>query len=122
MAAPVIWRVLAVMSFILVVWFGLRPEPIPDVTANTDKWSHFIAFGFCSLAMFFALSEWPVGFTAIVMVTFGFGIEVLQKLFLPHRTFDLKDVAMDAAGILLALVCYSVLKFISHEGKKPIAH
>ena len=41
---------------------------------------------------------------SLVMITWGFFIEVIQKNFVPGRSFEWLDVMADAVGVLLALL------------------
>jgi len=67
---------------------------------------HF--FGFGIFAILLAWGHYKKKSSSLLMragmlsVCFGFIIEVYQK-FLPHRDFSLVDIAVDCAGIVLAL-------------------
>lgn len=70
---------------------------------------HF--FGFGILAVLLAWGYYKKKSSSLLMraglisLCFGFVIEVYQK-FLPYRDFSLGDVAVDCAGIVLALVVF----------------
>lgn len=107
-----IGQVVALLALGLLFWFGLRPEPIPNFIAHSDKWSHLIGFAAVSLALFVALPNWPKGFTVIVMLACGLLVELGQELFLPRRMFDVEDLLVNAAGIGIALLVFGLLSTI----------
>lgn len=76
---------------------------------HIDKWAHIglfaiLIFLFCS-AFNFKLPKklWMILAAAIV---YGFLVEVVQKLWVPNRSFDMYDVLADTAGSILGLVVW----------------
>jgi VanZ family protein len=49
--------------------------------------------------------------TGIVVLLYGVGMEFVQKFFIPNRSFDLGDIAADAAGSALGLL-FSLRRYI----------
>ncbi len=107
------WRLIAALAVVLVLWFGLQPEPAPNLVGNSDKWTHALAFAAVTLAMLGATPDWPRGFTAIVLLVVGVFIECWQAFLLPHRSFDPTDLLMNAIGVAFALLLFWVISSIA---------
>lgn len=86
---------------------------------HIDKWVHvglfaMLIFLVCS-AFNFLLSKrlWMVLVAAIV---YGFLVEVVQKLWVPNRSFDMYDVLADTVGSVLGLFVWLRV----HKKNKPL--
>ena len=70
---------------------------------------HFFSFGILTILLAWGFyknnSSLLLVKAGLVSFCFGFIIEVYQK-FLPHRDFSLVDVAVDTAGIMVALLVF----------------
>lgn len=76
----------------------------------SDYALHFFGFGIMAWLLCYGYHRvkkirWPYFRAGIVSVAYGFFIELVHIL-LPYRAFALVDLAMDAAGVLFALVLY----------------
>ncbi|EXJ10793.1 VanZ family protein [Nitrincola nitratireducens] len=100
---------LFVLCTAVLLWGLLRPESPPDLFDHSDKWMHLIAFLGLALVSRFAfislrgLWVWPLLFLAAP------GLEYLQHLVQPHRTFSWADVAANITGVLIALGLWAVI-------------
>ena len=99
-------RVLAISWFIIMnILFVLPGSALPRsnwlTEIQVDKWVHVglfavLVFLWCSAFEFSASKKgWLIVITA---VAYGFLVEVVQKNWVPNRSFDLYDVLSDTAG------------------------
>lgn len=70
-----------------------------------DKWVHI---GLFAVLLFLWRSSFPDKkqyniVLLIAAVAYGFAVEIIQRDFIPNRSFDLGDVAADTAGTLAGL-------------------
>lgn len=112
MAFTTVSRFVVLAAISVVLWFGLQPEPAANMVANSDKYSHIMAFAILCLAFLFTLPDWPRGFTAIVIFALGLVIELGQAWLLPHRSFEMADLMVNAIGIAIALFLYWLLSIL----------
>lgn len=96
------WFALGVLWIAIVIILSLMPNP-PDPLSfeQSDKLSHFLAYGwlmlwFCQLYSG-AARRWG---WALAFVTLGVGLEFLQSL-TPDRTYEVLDMAANSGGVLL---------------------
>jgi len=104
-------KALAIAWFLIMnVLFFLPGSALPKehwlAEIHIDKWVHVglfvvLIFLFCSAFNFSLLKKaWMILITAII---YGFLVEVVQKFWVPNRSFDLYDVLADTAGSILGL-------------------
>jgi VanZ family protein len=105
---------LTIISAILILIAVLMPgQNVPQVgVPGIDKIIHFSMFGVLTLCFYFEYSrhqkKLPRFFNTVLMIgAFGLLTEVMQ-LFTDSRSFDMRDLAVDLAGILIVS---SVFKF-----------
>ena len=84
-----------------------NPEPLPKLFKHSDKYEHAGAFFVVALAGAFYFKHLKL-FTLywLLWLLLAYGLEYLQGLYLPKRTFDLYDVYANATGVLVALVLW----------------
>lgn len=80
--------------------------------AHSDKWGHFLGFALVGLVFFIALPRWSKVAMAVALVVVGLFMELGQGWFLPRRSFDLADLAVNGFGVLAALVVYWLVVFL----------
>lgn len=106
----IVWFILSSIAFCLPGqalpnedWFGI---------IQLDKWIHlglFLVMVFFWCLPFFhrpaVQSSLPKLFIWIAIGFFGYGVimELIQHFFIPHRSFDVGDIAADAVGCLIGL-------------------
>ena len=84
--------------------FGPPTEIIPPQI--TDVIAHASAFFYLTFACWVVYYRNGNGITPVAwMAAYGIAIEIVQA-FLPDRTFEFKDMAVDAAGIAAAWMVY----------------
>lgn len=84
-----------------------------------DKLVHILLFGTLafSILFYFEASSYlflksvrAKAYALIVCIVYGIAMEYYQKYFVPSRGFEVADMLADAAGSLLALPLFSILK------------
>ena len=109
------WKTLAIVWFVFIsVLFFLPGSALPKEDALDkiyfDKWVH-TAFFF--ILIFLGRYALPVFNTKanrsilLLALTYAFGVELIQKYFIPNRSFDLGDVLADMVGSLVAVVFWT---------------
>lgn len=104
-----LWAV-AVLFFSLApaTWFlGVTPESSWSLLAAVG---HVVEFGLFAVLLCWWGPSWTRGrggifLVALAALAFGLLVELLQ-VFIPYRSFDLRDWAADAAGIAIVLLPY----------------
>ena len=88
---------LAVLGVLL--FAGLRADPVPQTFVNEDKVYHFL--GFAALAFVACMTfSWRHSWLVLIgCLLVGFGIEYGQS-FQPLRTVSMADMAANAIGVL----------------------
>lgn len=94
-------------------------EKVELVNLNvSDKFYHGVCYAIMMFLWSFYFSAWLFKFQfkqkailAIVIVTFGIIIEILQLTLTSHRTFDWWDVVANGIGVLLGLSVFSILQY-----------
>lgn len=92
-------------AFLLTILLGcaLPPARLPRFLLVNDKWLHGIAFFLLALPVLLVSGELgAMLLAALLLALLGIGIEIAQH-FLPGRAFCWRDIAANAAGILLGL-------------------
>ena len=95
------FKLLLLISLMLVTWQALSPLPIEQVQNFHDKLGHLLVF-FLLAAITdhaYATSSFTLKKAGYLMV-YGIGIECIQH-FIPNRSFSFLDMLADAGGLLL---------------------
>jgi VanZ family protein len=88
--------------------FAPNPEIVPP--SISDVLQHISAFVYLTIACWHVYYRDASGRApALWMAAYGIAIEVIQA-FEPTRTFEFKDMGVDALGIGIALMCYSAYR------------
>lgn len=90
----------ALVAFIIIAYLSVKSSNVAFVDDLNDKIKHAMAFFTLAIGL---LHFWRLSWlmTALVLMTFGIGIEISQS-FIPGRTATSSDVAANGAGFLLA--------------------
>lgn len=105
-------RVLALLSLALLLYGGLRTQPVPMYTASFDKWTHLLGFAVVVVSFGLAFSWLNSVLLFLSMTLLGSMIEVAQSAWLPLRTFSWEDLLADVIGILLGLTLLMPLRLL----------
>jgi VanZ family protein len=103
----VINRILFALVLAVVVFAGVLPKPIPQLFSYFDLALHvgaFVVLGALGLLLPYAQKSrlhWIAGFTALLLIGIGIGIELWQGWWLPARQASLLYILADTAGVLV---------------------
>ncbi len=89
---------LAVLAVVL--YTGLRPEPVPQVFDQQDKLHHLLGFAALMFTMRLAFPQWHLARTIVLSLAAATMIELAQGL-LPNRQASLGDMLANTLGVLL---------------------
>ena len=109
---------LMVMNILFVLPGSALPKSNWMTDWHVDKWVHIglfavLIFLWCRA---FEISAGKKLIVIISAIAYGILVEVVQKTWVPNRSFDLYDVAADAAGSLIGLFVWLRVK----EKNKPL--
>ena len=77
--------------------------------------NHFFAFLLLGIISFYSFSN---QLNKIIVYTFSISIILeLSHLYIPNRTFEIKDLFGNIFGIIISFIIYSILKKINFGGK-----
>ena len=105
-----LWRCLAFLVLLVLLWGGFSSDPIPQYTSHFDKYTHCLGFAALTATVLLAFPRFYHIVVLAVMLLLGFGIELGQDMFLDRRSFDWGDLVMDAIGIAIGLAAVSGLR------------
>lgn len=105
---PLLWSALGWALVAAVVIGSLVPGEVVSAVHVSDKVMHAGAYGVLMVwfAGFYKHAAYPV--IAIVLIVLGLTLDLLQLL-TPTRTFDLNDVLMNSAGVVVGFLLATVL-------------
>lgn len=97
-ALALVWLIFISTLFFL-PGSALPKAEIFDVL-SFDKWVHFGLFAvLLFLWRFYFPNEVKYNWWSLLLAfCYGFGVEAIQRYFIPNRSFDLSDVAADMLG------------------------
>ena len=103
---------------------SLTKVELPNAPKNSDKIYHFLAyfiFAFLWFATFLYTTRLSysktIGLTFLFSVGFGIIIEILQYSLTTYRTFDVKDIAANTIGVILAVIILRLTEKIKFKNK-----
>lgn len=102
------WRVLFFITVAFVLYLATLKGPYPIPSAPSDKVNHLSAFLVMTVLMCLGFPRSRLRLCGLWMLAYGCLIEVIQS-FLPWSDCSIFDVAADACGILLGLLCIYTL-------------
>jgi len=98
-------RILPFFAVLAIILFsGLRPEPVPQVFDQQDKLHHMLGFAALMFSLRLAVPQWHVFWAVAVSLVAATLIEVGQSL-LPNRQASLGDMLANTLGVLLGWGC-----------------
>lgn len=112
---PKIWRLLTGIYILIITFASLNPWFRPRSENNLwspDKWLHFAAYLGLSILLGLSSARTKKNDWLVVMViagTVGFGLELVQGLALPFRTFSWHDAASNLAGAALGAIVVKII-------------
>ena len=115
---------LAIGWFVLMcVLFFLPGSAFPKVTwlsnLHIDKWVHT---GLFAVLVFLWLSAFNINLpqkawiVILLVITYGFLVEVIQKKWVSNRSFDMYDIVADTVGGIIGLAVWLAI----YKKNKPL--
>ena len=93
------FRVLLCITLAIVTYLATTAFEFTVVSSIYDKINHFVSFFVLALLLDFSFPNFNFNrFKIILLITYGFSLEMIQH-FLPHRMFSLLDVVADIVGL-----------------------
>jgi VanZ family protein len=106
------FRVLLCITLAIVTYLSTTALEFTVVSSIYDKINHFVAFFVLALLLDFSFPNFNFNrFKIILLITYGFSLEMIQH-FLPHRMFSLIDVVADIVGLAGYWVLIPLIKNI----------
>jgi VanZ family protein len=99
------------LALIAGTWLATAPTGESSHVTVNDKVNHLAAFAVLTLLLELSLSDRRLDFLrykGLPLLAYGLFIEIVQY-FLPHRSFELLDLAADGLGIFL---CWLALPWL----------
>lgn len=98
-------RALPFLAVLAVILFtGLRPEPVPQVFDQQDKLHHLLGFAALMFTLRLAFPQWRVFWAISASLAAAVMIELAQSL-MPNRWASLGDMLANTLGVLLGWGC-----------------
>ena len=106
-----VFRGAFIIAVCIISFLAITPQLHGSVLDKLDGMpSHILAFYFLALLIDFAFpTDFPLAAKLVLLLIYGFGIEIYQGLF-TERTFSLLDLLTDAIGIMLYFASIPLLK------------
>lgn len=115
-------RYLKVVPFLVVLavilFTGLRPEPIPQSFDQQDKLHHLLGFAAFAFTLRMAFPRWRLGWALLLSLGTGLLIEVAQG-YQPHRYASVGDMLANSLGVLLGVGCAELAHYCFRA--RPVA-
>jgi VanZ family protein len=100
----------------LLLFIGLRSEPLPQVFGWQDKVHH--ALGFAGMVVALRIAFPRRGFGEIIAVTLAAALLIeLGQCFQPHRSPSLADMLANAIGVLVGWTVFTVTQALRVRGR-----
>jgi len=99
--------VIAVLAIIL--FSGLKPEPVPQMFEQQDKLHHLLGFAALAFSLRLGFGRTHFGWLLAASLLAALLIE-LGQIFLPHRTASMGDMLANILGVLLGAGCWLALE------------
>lgn len=98
-------RALPFIAVLAVILFtGLRPEPVPQVFDQQDKLHHLLGFAALMFTLRLAFPQWRVFWAIAASLSAAVLIEVAQSL-MPNRWASWGDMLANTLGVLIGWAC-----------------
>ncbi len=99
-------RVLPFLIVLAVVLFaGLKPEPVPLLFSQQDKLHHMMGFAALVFTLRLAFPRLPIFWGVGLTLAAALGIEMAQGM-LPHRTASRWDMVANVLGVISGWCCW----------------
>lgn len=112
------FKIVLLITFFVIEYLALTPQPIEVLDGLWDKQNHFAAFFVLYILLSFSYQNFS-SFSKIGLLLFvGFQIEATQY-FIPGRFFSVLDIVADGIGIAMGVAMYRLFKAVCQiKGKQ----
>ncbi|WBL62374.1 VanZ family protein [Stutzerimonas stutzeri] len=93
----------------IILFTGLKPEPVPQMFDQQDKLHHLLGFAAFALALHLAFPRLLTGWALLLSLSLALGIEMAQGL-QPYRHASVGDMAANTLGVMLGWACWLRLR------------
>lgn len=104
--------------FAVILFTGLRPEPIPQAFDQQDKLHHLLGFAVFSFTLRLAFPRWRLVWALLLGLATALLIEIAQG-YQPHRDASVGDMLANALGVLLGAGCAMLARHWIRLTAKP---
>lgn len=106
------FKLAALLAILTVILFsGLKPEPIPQAFDQQDKLHHLLGFAAFAFALRMAFPRLPMVWGLTIGLGLGLAIEWVQA-FQPHRSASWGDMLANGLGALCGWALWAVLGLV----------
>ena len=88
----------------VILFSGLKPEPVPQVFDQQDKLHHLLGFAALMFTLRLAFPQWRVIWAISLSLAAAVMIELAQSL-IPNRWASMGDMLANTLGVLLGWAC-----------------
>ena len=108
----IIFRILLVVSLLLITYLATIELELTVMTSIDDKFGHVLAFFFLAFLIDYSFPARRFNLTKIVpLLLYGIVIEVIQY-FIPYRMFSLLDLLADGIGVMIYALLFQMLRHV----------
>lgn len=112
-----LFRLLTLLALLAGTWLAVAPvDEVPTAHWN-DKLVHLLAFAVLAGLADFGWVRGPFVTRGMLLLGYGAVIELVQYQ-LPHRSFELLDLAADGLGVLLYISLVPLLRRLPWLGRR----
>lgn len=112
-------RVVPFLAVLAVILFtGLKPDPIPQAFDQQDKLHHLLGFAAFAFTLRLAFPRWWLGWALMFALGVALLIEVAQD-YQPHRDASAGDMLANTLGVLLGVGCAVLARHCFRLVNKP---
>ncbi|HCJ30372.1 MAG TPA: VanZ family protein [Pseudomonas sp.] len=93
------WRFVPLLVVAAIILYaGLRPEPVPQAFDQQDKLHHLLGFAALAFSMRLAIPRWTISWILALCLVSAVLIELAQG-YQPHRVASLADMVANTLGV-----------------------
>lgn len=103
---------------VVILYAGLKPEPVPQVFHQQDKLHHLLGFAALAFSMRLAFPLLRLSWIAVLCLGMAVLVELGQG-YQPHRVASLADMVANVLGVLAGVACSLVAQRALVRWRRP---